>query len=73
MARAAWTSHAHVIWKGAISFGLVHVPVAREHLAALIADGDALILNTIRWANEIRSRDDIELAAAARPCARKAS
>jgi DNA end-binding protein Ku len=36
----------------------------KEHLAALIADGDALILNTIRWANEIRSRDDIELPAA---------
>jgi DNA end-binding protein Ku len=36
----------------------------REYLAALIADGDALMLNTIRWASEIRPRDDIRLPAA---------
>ena len=32
----------------------------KERLAALIPDGDALLLNTIRWAEEIRSRDEIE-------------
>jgi len=32
----------------------------KERLAALIADGDALLLNTIRWAEEIRPRSEIE-------------
>ena len=36
----------------------------RENLAVLIADGDALMLNTIRWAAEMRPRDGIELPAA---------
>ena len=31
----------------------------KERLAALIPDGDALILNTIRWAEEIRPRSEI--------------
>ena len=31
----------------------------KERLAALIADGDALLLNTIRWAEELRPRDEI--------------
>ena len=31
----------------------------KEQLAALIPDGDALLLNTIRWAEEIRPRDEI--------------
>ncbi|MDQ6638938.1 MAG: Ku protein [Pseudomonadota bacterium] len=31
----------------------------KERLAALIPDGDALLLNTIRWAEEIRPRDEI--------------
>ena len=35
----------------------------KERLAALIPDGDALLLNTIRWAEEIRPRDDIALPA----------
>ncbi len=34
---------------------------AKEYLAALIPDGQALMLNTIRWASEIRSRADIAL------------
>jgi DNA end-binding protein Ku len=34
---------------------------SKEHLAALIPDGAALMLNTIRWAAEIRPRSDIEL------------
>jgi DNA end-binding protein Ku len=33
----------------------------KEHLAALIPDGAALMLNTIRWAAEIRPHGDIEL------------
>jgi len=37
---------------------------AREHLAALIPDGDALMLNTLRWADEIRPKDEIEFPAA---------
>ena len=31
----------------------------KERLAALIPDGDALLLNTIRWAEELRPRDEI--------------
>jgi len=31
----------------------------KERLSALIPDGDALLLNTIRWAEELRPRDDI--------------
>lgn len=33
----------------------------RQHLAALIPFGEALLLNTLRWSNEIRSFEDIEL------------
>ncbi len=32
----------------------------KERLAALIPDGEALLLNTIRWAEEIRPRSEIE-------------
>ena len=35
----------------------------KEHLAALIADGDALLMNTIRWAEELRPRDEIDFPA----------
>jgi DNA end-binding protein Ku len=35
----------------------------KEHLAALIASGPALILNTIRWANEIRPVSELKLPA----------
>jgi DNA end-binding protein Ku len=31
----------------------------KERLCALIPDGDALLLNTIRWSDEIRPRDEI--------------
>jgi len=31
----------------------------KERLSALIPDGDALLLNTIRWAEELRPRDEI--------------
>ncbi|MEP6738827.1 MAG: Ku protein [Caldimonas sp.] len=36
----------------------------KERLAALVPDGDALLLNTIRWAEEIRPRDELKLPAA---------
>jgi DNA end-binding protein Ku len=36
----------------------------KERLAALIPDGEALMLNTIRWASELRSRDALDLPAA---------
>ncbi len=35
----------------------------KEHLAALIASGPALVLNTIRWATEIRPIGDLKLPA----------
>ena len=33
----------------------------KEHLAVLLPSGPALILNTIRWANEIRPMDELKL------------
>lgn len=36
----------------------------KEHLAALIPDGGVLMLNTIRWDQEIRSTDELKLPAA---------
>ncbi len=35
----------------------------KEHLAALIPSGAALVLNTIRWASEIRTADELKLPA----------
>ena len=35
----------------------------KEHLAALVPSGPALILNTIRWASEIRAPEDLKLPA----------
>jgi DNA end-binding protein Ku len=35
----------------------------KEHLAALIPSGEALVLNTIRWAGEIRPLDELKLPA----------
>ena len=35
----------------------------KEHLAALVATPTALVLNTIRWASEIRSSDELKLPA----------
>ena len=35
----------------------------KEHLAALIPSGPALMLNTIRWASEMRSGDELKLPA----------
>lgn len=42
--------------------GIARVVIqTRKHLAALMADGDALMLDTLRWHDEIRSRDDMGL------------
>ena len=39
---------------------------SKERLCALIPDGEALLLNTIRWAEEIRPRDEIAFPVGAR-------
>lgn len=41
----------------------------KEHLAALIPSGTALVLNTIRWAAELRSLRELALPAAGRSAA----
>ncbi len=41
----------------------------KEHLAALIPMGAALVLNTIRWANEVRPMDELQLPATGRTAA----
>lgn len=33
----------------------------KQHLAALIPSGDALVLNLMRWGDEVRSHDDLDL------------
>ena len=44
--------------------GIARVVIhTKEHLAALIPSGAALVLNTIRWASEIRSAEDLKLPA----------
>jgi len=41
----------------------------KEHLAALVPTGAALVLNTIRWASEIRTLDELKLPAAGKTAA----
>ena len=41
----------------------------KEHLAALVPAGAALVLNTIRWASEIRALDELKLPAAGKAAA----
>ena len=41
----------------------------KEHLAALVPTASALVLNTIRWASEIRAVDDLKLPAAGKTAA----
>jgi DNA end-binding protein Ku len=41
----------------------------KEHLAVLVPLGPALMLNTIRWANEIRPMDELQLPPAGRTAA----
>jgi DNA end-binding protein Ku len=42
----------------------------KEHLAALVPTEEVLILNTLRWASEIRSTDGLSLPAAGKSAAR---
>src|SRR6187551_1883664 len=50
--------------KAAQVVGIARVVMhTKERLAALIPDGDALLLNTIRWADELRPRDEIDFPA----------
>ena len=42
---------------------------SKEHLAVLVPAGAALVLNTIRWASEIRSLDELKLPAAGKAAA----
>ncbi len=41
----------------------------REHLAALVPSGAGLVLNTLRWSNEIRDMGDLNLPAEGRKAA----
>lgn len=41
----------------------------KEHLAVLVPTGAALVLNTIRWASEIRALDELKLPAAGKTAA----
>jgi DNA end-binding protein Ku len=44
--------------------GIAHVVMhTRQHLAALIPSGNALVLNTLRWSGELRNTKDLELPA----------
>ncbi len=44
--------------------GIARVVIhTKEHLAALVPSGAALVLNTIRWASEIRPLDELKLPA----------
>ena len=41
----------------------------KEHLAALMPDGPMLVLNTLRWASEVRKWDDLRIPAAGKSAA----
>jgi hypothetical protein len=82
---------ARALWSGAISFGLVTIPVKlyaaveprgelhfrllhlrrREHLAALHPSGAALVLTTMRFADELRSAGALGLPPAGKGWSRK--
>lgn len=44
--------------RAALSLVVIH---NRQHLAALLVVGDALVLNTMRWAEEVLPMDDLKL------------
>ncbi|HWI14925.1 MAG TPA: Ku protein, partial [Burkholderiales bacterium] len=55
---------------GRIAIG--HVVIrTREHLAALLPVGNLLVLNTLRWHNEIRDASDLEIPKSAGVTARE--
>ena len=41
----------------------------KEHLAALMPDGPVLVLNTLRWATEVRTWDELRIPAAGKAAA----
>ncbi len=41
----------------------------KEHLAALMPDGPMLVLNTLRWATEVRKWDELRIPAAGKAAA----
>jgi len=41
----------------------------KEHLAALMPDGPMLVLNTLRWASEVRNWDELRIPAAGKAAA----
>jgi DNA end-binding protein Ku len=41
----------------------------KEHLAALMPDGPMLVLNTLRWASEVRTWDELRIPAAGKAAA----
>ena len=48
--------------KRANKIGIAHVVIqTKQHLAALIPAGPVLVLNTLRWASEVRSPADLKL------------
>lgn len=50
--------------------GLARVVIqTRQHLAALVPSGPALVLNLLRWGEDIRSWEDLDLPAAGRKAA----
>jgi DNA end-binding protein Ku len=45
--------------------GLAKVVIAtKQHLAALVPSGPALVLNLLRWGDEVKSIDNLDLPAA---------
>ena len=57
--------------KAATVVGIARVVMHnKERLAALVPDGDALLLNTIRWADELRPRDEIAFPAESKGAAK---
>ncbi len=63
---------ARAIWKGSISFGLVNIPVGkagiakvvirtRQYLAAVVARGDMMTLELMRYAHELRDPSELDV------------
>ncbi len=57
-----------MIAQGVIGIARV-VMHTKEHLAALMPDGPTLVLNTLRWATEVRTWDELHIPAAGKAAA----
>jgi DNA end-binding protein Ku len=57
-----------MIAQGVIGIARV-VMHTKEHLAALMPDGPTLVLNTLRWASEVRTWDELRIPAAGKAAA----